>query len=114
MEMNTASNTGSYKDLLAQREALAVQIAQARKEEIGAAIAKVRDLVRQHELTAEDVFAGAKSRKAGTEGGGAARSTKGTKVAPKYRDPATGAEWTGRGKEPTWIKGQDRTAFLIG
>nr|WP_291585911.1 H-NS family nucleoid-associated regulatory protein [Comamonas sp. UBA7528] len=31
----------------------------------------------------------------------------------KYHDPATGATWTGRGKEPVWIRGQDRDAFLI-
>ncbi len=24
-------------------------------------------------------------------------------VAPKYRDPATGASWTGRGKQPRWL-----------
>lgn len=32
----------------------------------------------------------------------------------KYRDPATGKEWTGRGKPPNWIKdAPDRDAFLI-
>ncbi|WP_457844072.1 H-NS family nucleoid-associated regulatory protein [Staphylococcus aureus] len=33
--------------------------------------------------------------------------------APKYRDPATGATWTGRGKPPNWIVGKDRTPFQI-
>jgi len=32
-------------------------------------------------------------------------------VAPLYRDPATGATWSGRGSEPAWIKGRDREAF---
>ena len=27
----------------------------------------------------------------------------GKKVAPKYRDPATGALWTGRGLKPRWL-----------
>jgi hypothetical protein len=32
----------------------------------------------------------------------------------KYRDPKTGAEWTGHGRAPAWIKGvKDRTKFLI-
>jgi DNA-binding protein H-NS len=39
---------------------------------------------------------------------------KGTKAKAKYRDPATGTTWSGRGKEPHWIKGaSDRTPFEI-
>ena len=39
-------------------------------------------------------------------------------VAAKYRNPATGALWTGRGKAPLWIleaekSGQSRQLFLI-
>ena len=33
---------------------------------------------------------------------------------PKYRDPATGATWSGRGRAPAWLAdATDRTAFLI-
>lgn len=33
---------------------------------------------------------------------------------PKYRNPATGATWSGRGRAPAWLAdAQDRTAFLI-
>jgi len=33
---------------------------------------------------------------------------------PKYRDPATGATWSGRGRVPAWLAdAEDRTAFLI-
>ncbi|MBF3536347.1 H-NS histone family protein [Burkholderia pseudomallei] len=31
----------------------------------------------------------------------------------KYRDPASGAVWSGRGRAPRWIAGQDRENFLI-
>jgi DNA-binding protein H-NS len=31
----------------------------------------------------------------------------------KYRDPVSGATWTGQGAEPKWIIGQDREKFLI-
>ncbi|MEX3635981.1 H-NS histone family protein [Paraburkholderia sp. BR14320] len=35
-------------------------------------------------------------------------------VPPKYRDRASGATWSGRGRAPAWIAGaQDRTKFLI-
>ncbi|HJP60331.1 MAG TPA: H-NS family nucleoid-associated regulatory protein [Gemmatimonadaceae bacterium] len=32
---------------------------------------------------------------------------------PKYRDPVSGATWSGMGREPRWIAGKDRTAFAI-
>ena len=49
---------------------------------------------------------------------GAKRSTKGKKVAPKYRDPATGETWSGRGKAPKWLaaylkKGRKKESYLI-
>lgn len=94
----------TYKDLLAQREALELQIQAARKEELASAIEKVRTLVADYNLTADDIF-----RKT-------APKTDRPKVAPKYRDPATGQTWTGRGKPPQWIAGvaQDqRDQFLI-
>lgn len=95
--------TQSLQDLLAQREAIEKAIENARKQEISSAVAQVRTLVAQHGLTVKDVFPG--------RGQGAAKST--SKVAPKYRDPATGQTWTGRGKAPKWIDGKDRQAFAI-
>lgn len=32
---------------------------------------------------------------------------------PKYRDPESGATWTGQGAAPKWLEGQDREAFRI-
>lgn len=90
--------------LIAQKEALEAQIAAARKAENAEAIAKVKALVAEHGLTAQDIFGGAKR---GPKASGA------TKVAPKYKDPATGQTWTGRGKAPKWIDGKDRAQFAI-
>ncbi|NTZ83608.1 H-NS histone family protein [Burkholderia metallica] len=36
------------------------------------------------------------------------------KAMPKYYDPETGKTWSGRGREPHWIKGKDRSRFVIG
>jgi DNA-binding protein H-NS len=44
--------------------------------------------------------AGQHGRKAGKK---AAGTDKRSVVAPKYRDPSTGATWTGRGKQPKWL-----------
>ena len=41
------------------------------------------------------------------------RRSKGDKVAPKYRNPETGDTWTGRGREPGWIKGKNRDDFAL-
>ena len=30
-----------------------------------------------------------------------------------YRDPATGATWTGRGQRPSWLKGKDCAQFRV-
>lgn len=93
----------TYQELLKQRESLTLQIEEARKREIADAVEQVRRLVNEYGLTAQDVFAGRRS--------GKPRAS--SKVAPKYRDPATGRTWTGRGKAPKWIDGKDRTSFLI-
>ncbi|MFM0616213.1 H-NS histone family protein [Paraburkholderia nemoris] len=37
--------------------------------------------------------------------------TKSGRYAPKYRDPVSGATWSGKGREPEWIAGKDPTAF---
>jgi DNA-binding protein H-NS len=97
--------TQTYKELLQQREALELAIAQARQNEIATAVAKVRELVAEYQLTAQDVFPGRAVKSS---------SPKLTsKVAAKYRDPVSGKSWTGRGKAPKWIEGRDRTPFII-
>ncbi|KAF1043827.1 H-NS histone family protein [Xylophilus sp.] len=93
----------TYKELLKQRDSLERQIKEARDRELSEAVAQVRSLVQEYELTAEDVFPSNRSR-------GTAR---GSKVAAKYRNPATGETWTGRGKAPKWIQGQEREQFAI-
>ncbi|WP_081071708.1 H-NS family nucleoid-associated regulatory protein [Burkholderia cepacia] len=35
------------------------------------------------------------------------------KIRPKYWNPATGATWSGRGKTPRWLIGQDLEKFRI-
>jgi len=88
--------------LLAQKAQLEAQIEAARTAENADAIAKAKALVAEYGLTMEDVFGGAKrGRKASSS------------VAPKYKDPISGATWTGRGKAPKWIEGKDRSQFAI-
>lgn len=89
-----------YQNLLAQKAELEAQIAAAQAARKADGIAAARALIQEHGLTAADVFPVAKA--------------KGSVGAPKYRDPATGATWTGRGKPPLWIKDvADRSPFEI-
>jgi DNA-binding protein H-NS len=98
--------TNSYKELIQQREALEHAIEEARQREISQAVQKVREIIAEFNLTAHDVFPSGRTSKV-------AVTKSVNKVAPKYRDPATGQTWTGRGKAPKWIDGQDRAQFVI-
>jgi len=90
-------------DLLSQKHALEAQIEAVRREEVGAAIAQVREVVAKYDLTERDIFGGARQRS----------DTQKKTVAAKYRNPATGETWTGRGKPPKWIADKERDQFLI-
>lgn len=92
----------SLAELIAQRETLDKQIQAARQLENAEAIASIHKLIEQCGLTALDIFPSKK---------GKSKSLK--KVSPKYKDQATGNTWTGRGKAPKWIAGQDREKYLI-
>jgi DNA-binding protein H-NS len=93
----------SLQELLQQQQAISAQIEEARRSEMAEVLAGIRSQVQQYGLTVGDVFPGGAHRRGKTLG----------KVTPKYRDPATGATWTGRGKPPKWIEGKDRSSFLI-
>ena len=93
----------SYTDLLAQKATLERQAAelekqlqQARKEERSGVIAQIKSLMAEHGLTADDLAG--KLGKAPKES-----ANKGKTVAPKYRDPASGSTWSGRGLKPKWL-----------
>lgn len=83
------------QELLSRKEALEREIEQVRKQERADAIAQVHALMAEHGLTLADLSAKAGAKTA--SGGGA-------KVAPKFRDKASGQTWSGRGLQPTWLK----------
>lgn len=86
----------TLQDLLAQKAALEQEIENTQKRERQDAIAKVKALMAEYGLTAADLAGKASSAKAS--------ATKGAKVAPKYRNAATGETWSGRGLQPKWLK----------
>ena len=96
----------NYKALLQQKAELETQISQAQAEHKAEGIAMAHALMEEYGLTPEDFFPPAGQKKPGAKGISVGVA--------KYRDPATGATWTGRGKPPNWIKdASDRTPFEI-
>jgi DNA-binding protein H-NS len=97
----------SYKELLAQRESLERQIEEAKSREYAEVLNEIKQKMADYGITLQELAGGrgAKSTKAASRGR--------TGVAPKYRDPDSGSTWSGRGKPPKWIAGQDRDSFLI-
>ncbi|VWB16011.1 histone family protein nucleoid-structuring protein H-NS [Burkholderia lata] len=95
----------TYKELKAQAEALAEKAEAARRAEMQSAIEDIRAKVAEYGVTEKDIF-GARRGKSSTQ-------TKASTEA-KYRDPKTGATWSGRGRAPAWIKdAKNRDRFLI-
>ncbi len=86
----------SLNDLLAQKAVLDKQIAETQRAERSEAVAQVRALMSQYGLTLADIGSKAPAAPKRSAGGGA-------KVAAKYRNPATGDTWSGRGLKPKWL-----------
>jgi DNA-binding protein H-NS len=96
------TDMATLAELIAQKEALEKQIEQTRRTELKEAIAQVKIIIESYSLTVHDLFGKAKATKKST----------GT-VAAKYRDPQTGATWSGRGRSPKWLEGKNATDYLI-
>lgn len=104
----------TYLELKAQAEEFAAKAEHARLSELQTVLDEVRARVKEYGLTPEQVF-GRKRTTSSRASNGASLGTarKGTPVPPLYQDPKTGKTWSGRGREPSWIKGKKRDRFLI-
>ncbi len=94
----------SYRELKAEIQSLREQAEIARLDEKNAALDAIRALIVEWQLLPSDLgLATATPRKSAAPA-----------AAAKYRDPASGATWSGRGRTPNWLAGQaDRSAFEI-
>lgn len=96
---------GKKEDLLAKQEKLRAELAEAdrelaevRKAERGDVLAKIRAMMDEHDIRADELSGrSAAQRKAGL---GTVRGP----AAVKYKDPATGQTWSGRGQQAAWLK----------
>ena len=95
-----------YEELQAKIADLQAQAARVKEEEKQQAIDMARTMISAYGITAKDLgLDKAPKTKTGPKPG--------NKVAAKYRDPQSGATWSGRGKTPRWINGADRSQNAI-
>ncbi|WP_230947722.1 H-NS family nucleoid-associated regulatory protein [Burkholderia territorii] len=92
----------TYRDLKQQAAALDAQIRAARTREKQAIIESMREQIALYDITERDLFS--------------KRTNQVINRAPppaKFRNPRTGETWSGRGREPEWIRNEDRSMFRI-
>jgi len=103
------SRLTALKKQIAALEAQAERIA---KEEMSSAIAKVKGIMAEFNLTVEHLTQAVAGKRAATKT--KAKSRKAASAA-KYADPKTGKTWTGVGRAPGWIaEAKNRDVFLVG
>jgi DNA-binding protein H-NS len=87
-----------YEEIQAQIADLQAQAEVFKREEKQQAIDAARAMIVSYGITARDLGLDKPPKlKAGPKPGG--------KIPPKYRDPLSGALWSGRGKTPKWFNG---------
>lgn len=84
----------SVKDLTELSARVQARIAKARTEQAAMLRTRIETMVTQAGMSVSEVLGKLRP------GPATARTSK---VAPKYRDPATGTTWTGRGRTPRWM-----------
>ena len=100
------SKLTALKKQIAALEAQAERIA---KEEMSSAIAKVKGIMAEFNLTIEHLTQAVAGERA------AKKAKAKTASVAKYADPKTGKTWSGFGRAPGWIAGaKNRDAFLVG
>jgi DNA-binding protein H-NS len=95
-----------YDELRAKAAEILAQAEQVKAEEKQQAMEACRAMIQSYGITAKDLGLDKTTKaKSGPKPG--------NKVVPKYRDPDSGATWSGRGKTPRWINGADRSQYAI-
>lgn len=79
----------------------------------GPALESILRAMREYDISPDDVASAYRSANKTARKSGVKQT-----VPPKYRDPATGQTWTGRGRTPRWLtaaeeQGRHRDEFLI-
>ncbi len=85
--------------LLARKAAIDAKIAEAVVKEKQDVIEEIKQKLKLYNIEKSEVFP--------------SRSDKGKQLPVKYKNPATGQSWSGRGKNPLWLGDKDKELFKI-
>lgn len=103
--MNEMTNmTNSYREIKAQISELEKQAEKLRQMEVSTVVMQIKAAMEEYGITASDL--GFRDRSE------VERSTR-TPAKIKYREPSTGKTWSGRGKMPKWLIGQNKDQYLV-
>lgn len=119
-EMTDTTNTLPQLDPINKVQEIHAQIAQLQEQATllmlegrNNAIATAMALIAAYGLKPEDIgFPAASEPKAASKPAPRKRPSRANRP-PKYRDPDTGATWTGQGAQPRWLDGKNREDYLI-
>ena len=120
----------SYQSILGEIRRLQSLAVKRRRKEVAGVIAEIRRRMADYDITVEELGKSSRRRAAKGKKTGSTRGRPGGKksgapkrrakrsVPAKYRDPKTGAKWSGRGLAPRWLAekekaGAKREEFLI-
>ncbi len=92
----------TYKELQDQIQKLQQDAEEARLNEVKDALANIRKLMADYELSIDDIQAPSSKKK-----------SKLSQSNIQFRDES-GNTWSGRGRMPAWIKGKDKEQFRVG
>ncbi len=97
----------SLEDLAEYKRIIEKAFAEKQEKQKASVLDEISALVSKGGITAQDLAKHLGFKLAGADSEKAPRASKGQKVPPKYRDPATGKTWSGRGVKPKWLEGKE-------
>lgn len=92
-----------YKEKLQQIERLKQEAEELRKKELQGAIAKIKEIMVEYEITFNDLSRVIRP----------GRSIRSAAAPAQFRDPETGKTWSGRGRQPAWFDSSNPDKFRI-
>lgn len=94
----------SMEQLWRQQEEIQQKLEARQLEVKREAIRQIVEVVKEYNISIEELIEAL---------GGFKPKRPGIKAKAKYRNPVTNVTWSGRGKEPLWMRGHSRDEFLI-
>ncbi len=91
----------AFREFQAELEKLHQQSEKSRRVDKASAIERIRFLVAEYGMLPDELAPAWED------------ATPAPAATARYRDPETGATWTGRGRAPKWMSGEDRSRYEV-